>query len=777
MIFRINLTLILLLCVTWGRSQSISFEVVSDIEFLDSSGNKLPLSGVGGFNQPQFYNLDINNDGVLDLFVFDRSGDKIVSLIHDGHGGYRYCPEFDHVFPQEVRFTHWVVLKDYNQDNLPDLWFYNVDWNNSISLYRNITKPTDEHVKFEPADMVLRMYNFNDGGVDSNDVYCESVNIPAIEDVDGDGDIDFMSLQSTGYGVTLFLNNTVENNLPLDPPQYEEVDHCWGDFTEVKETNGIIFKRHISCIPNHYRYLKKKKHSGGSALLLLDMDQDSDMDLVMGNAGLDNLNLLVNGKDDFGKKLDTIIASDTLFPSNTRRAEVVSFAAPFYADVDGDKIKDLIVAVNTEDLSYDYHETGNVLYYRNNGLNDKPVFDFKEDEFLVDKMLDMGGYSAPVLWDVDEDGDLDIIAATDGDYGITRGMSDYLNLFENIGTKNNPVYQLTVKDFLGLKRDSIRHLAPCLGDVDGDGKPELLVGRKDGSLSLYDIIGTGKNATSKWISDHTFGISVYESSAPFLFDVDGDQKMDLLVGAGEGSTTGYFRNISATNIPEFVKQTDTFGKVMTGRNWKLDQYYIPDSMKSYDSLILQDLRKRATPYMVDLDQNGNPEFILADDEGYITIFKDVRQSLADSFLQMKDPFVITKGANDRQCYSFDFGRLAKPAFGDINGDGRMDMVVGNRRGGFQIALGTESCTLGEERKNYWSNKLTLYPNPANDQFYFKGINDPQAYLTIMTINGQKIVQQNVDPTQAVDCSYLEKGVFILQLRTHSGMWVGKLMKL
>ena len=39
----------------------------------------LNLAWIGGFNNPQFSNIDIDLDGDNDLFVFDRSGD--VSLL------------------------------------------------------------------------------------------------------------------------------------------------------------------------------------------------------------------------------------------------------------------------------------------------------------------------------------------------------------------------------------------------------------------------------------------------------------------------------------------------------------------------------------------------------------------------------------------------------------------------------------------------------------------------------------------------------------------------
>ena len=46
----------------------------------DSSVLKLALAG--GLNQPQFSNIDLNGDGKLDLFVFDRTGYRASTYIN-----------------------------------------------------------------------------------------------------------------------------------------------------------------------------------------------------------------------------------------------------------------------------------------------------------------------------------------------------------------------------------------------------------------------------------------------------------------------------------------------------------------------------------------------------------------------------------------------------------------------------------------------------------------------------------------------------------------------
>src|SRR4051812_23026413 len=48
------------------------------------NGNWLKMPWVGGHNYCQFSDIDINLDGIKDLFVFDRTGYKVTTYINGG---------------------------------------------------------------------------------------------------------------------------------------------------------------------------------------------------------------------------------------------------------------------------------------------------------------------------------------------------------------------------------------------------------------------------------------------------------------------------------------------------------------------------------------------------------------------------------------------------------------------------------------------------------------------------------------------------------------------
>ncbi len=46
--------------------------------------NNLPFAWLGGLNNPQFSEADLNNDLINDLFVFDRNGNQVIALLNSG---------------------------------------------------------------------------------------------------------------------------------------------------------------------------------------------------------------------------------------------------------------------------------------------------------------------------------------------------------------------------------------------------------------------------------------------------------------------------------------------------------------------------------------------------------------------------------------------------------------------------------------------------------------------------------------------------------------------
>ena len=79
------------------------FEISSTPVFRDENGSVLSLALAGGLNQPQFSPYDFNQDGTMDLFIFDRTGNKVLIFIAvtvKGVTNYRYDPSYEDFFPK-----------------------------------------------------------------------------------------------------------------------------------------------------------------------------------------------------------------------------------------------------------------------------------------------------------------------------------------------------------------------------------------------------------------------------------------------------------------------------------------------------------------------------------------------------------------------------------------------------------------------------------------------------------------------------------------------------
>ncbi|MCB9251245.1 MAG: T9SS type A sorting domain-containing protein [Flavobacteriales bacterium] len=676
--------LVLISLQVFGQKRELSYRISNAPVFLNQLGDTFHKALLGGLNQPQFQKIDINNDGLKDLLIHDRSGPILLPFINKGDDPiekYQYEPKYVSAFPKMG--NTWFLFVDYDKDGKEDLW---VNLNFKTLLFRNITEASDPVIKFFQVSDYLKAYNFNPPPFpDSNSVSCGNFNVPTIADVDGDGDIDIFSYQANEGNLLLYRNMTVDFNLPLHPPVFDLADFCWGNFRDTA-LDGVKL---ASCPYKIYR-----KHGGGSTLLWFDNDNDGDLDLLMGNAGGDNLIFLKNGKKEFNLDQDSMISYIGHWPQNSDPVKIGSFPAAFMLDVDGDKVQDILVAPNQYERVYPIEEKQQVWFYKNYGSNSFPDFKLEKKNFFTDQIVDHGSYTAPILYDIDGDGDLDLILASNGSHAITDDKNDRLILYRNIGDKKQAVFKLEDEDLWGLSNDSLSLLSLAIGDINGDGKPDLITGNYYGNLYYYKNIGTSTTwAFTTPIKDYK-GINVGESSSPQLVDLDKDGLLDLVIGEKEGNFN-YYRNTGTKTDPEFALVDDTLGNFITNEF----SYYLNPPGYYYTG--------NAAGEIVDLDGDNNYDMIFGGEEGRIRVMKfdrfDQQNFVEDTLVLFDSAYMSYK--------TMDFGTRTRPAVGDLDGDGIPDVLIGNDRGGLHFIKGEVSVTsVAQIRKR---NQPLIYPNPNN----------------------------------------------------------------
>ena len=668
----------------------------------------------GGINSGQFSEIDLNLDGTMDLVVFDKSGNRISPFINN-NGNYIYSPKYRGAFPKA---HDWMLLADYNCDGKNDIYTYS---SAGMAIYENTSS---NNLSFSLVTLLVL-------SPAPNNLYISPVDIPAISDIDYDGDLDILSFGVLGGTISYHKNMAMELIGSCDTVAFEFSESCWGLFYEGLNSY-ILNCPNCQCPPiiDPNTTNSKQKHAG-STLLAIDIDNDNDMDLVLGDVSYNNLNLLINGGDNQNALM---ISVDSVFPqnnSNTIAADMHVYPASYYLDVTNDGIKDLIVTTNSQNNSENFESCW---LYENAGQNNNPDFNFLQTNFMQSEMIDLGKSALPTFYDYNNDSLLDLVVGNYGYHVANNNPISSLALFKNIGTKNIPKYELIDRDWQGISNINLNttlnipalNISPTFGDLNADGKKDMILGDADGKLHYFNNQGGNFN-----ISDpNFFNIDVGYFSQPQLVDVDRDGLLDIIIGEQDGSLN-YCPNSGTTTIAMF----DTIIK-----NWggiDVDTNYISTGYSS--------------PKLI--DSSGVYQLFVGSFTGKIYQFTDIDGNLSGQF----SPIYSSVS------HIWDGGKCAFD-FADINNDNQPEMILGNLSGG--IAYFSSDTLLNDtSTTNTLNNKQTnfsIYPNPASSKITIES--SEMGIIKIINLLGKTIYKARKSSyLTEINTSQFAKGIYILQL--------------
>ena len=333
-----------------------------------------------GINSAQFNEIDLDLDGNKDIVIFDRTGNKLLPFIKKNNQ-YVFAPNFRNSFPD---LHDWVILADYNCDGKNDIYTYSTG---GVAIYKNTSTSS---LSFSlVTDLVMSDY----GGPSPINIYISAVDIPAVSDIDYDGDLDILTFKITGGFVEYHKNLAMETTKSCDTVIFELNESCWGKFYEGLNTYTLNCQN-CQCFFFISHPNAKQKHAG-STLLAIDIDNDQDKDIILGDVSFNNLNLLINGGDNQNADM---ISVDSLFPSNhlnTIPANLEIFPAAYYLDLTNDGVKDLIVTSNSENNSSNFTSCW---LFNNAGTNTNLDLNYTQNNFLQDEMIDLGSVKLPYFF-------------------------------------------------------------------------------------------------------------------------------------------------------------------------------------------------------------------------------------------------------------------------------------------------------------------------------------------------------------------------------------------
>lgn len=575
---------------------------------------------VGGLNACQFGRMDLDGDGVKDLLVFDRHGDRLLCFLNKGGVGeiqYSYTTAFDASFP---KLNNWSVFVDYDGDGKEDIFTYSKGWA-GIKVFRNMS--TADQLDFE---LVIDPYltSFQGGGMVN--ILATDADYPAIVDVDGDGDLDLLTFGVMGTFIEKHLNLSVERYGHRDSLVFERVDQCWGRVAESDEDNVMyldtcLFGMGVAIDKDGFRHR-------GATVAVRDLNGDGLLDLLLADVDYPGLTLLINGGD---AEKALMVSQTEAFPERDP-VRLPSMPVPFFTDIDNDGDDDLLVSpFDPNPMASEGFES--VWLYLNQGTNRHPDFHLITKSFLQEEMFDFGKGAYPVVVDWDGDGLLDIVVGT--------AESNALTWLKNRGTSTDPVYQ--IEEF-PVHIEALTGLVPACYDLDGDGRQELLLGTSEGRMLLYDHDGV--------LLDEDFLHYDKPWSAPCFFDVDRDGAVDLVVGDATGKLTFY------DGSEEFgVRSEEYWGKVDV-RDYDASYYgySVPTLFQWHDEILLA----------------------VGSESGKLFLFDSI---VADADAAFHEASKRWKGMCPDMPETF--GMRSAAVVADLDGDGVQEVVVGNFAGGLQ----------------------------------------------------------------------------------------------
>ena len=705
------------------------------IKGLDNS--ELAFPWIGGLDACQFGTVDLDIDGIKDLVIFDRRGNRTLCFRNKGIQGeiaFEYAPQFLKFFPP---MFEWMILADFNLDGKEDIFTYSPGFA-GIQVYKNTGI---QNVEFEQFVYPYLTSLQSDMYVN---ILATNADYPAITDVDDDGDLDLVTFWTLGGYMELHQNQSIEKYGHADSLDYLKTDFCWGRVGENEESNILYLDTCLfdpSIRRNSVEIADPRSRHRGATIRVEDFTGDGLVDCILADVDYPNLVLLKNG----GEGSTAIFTSqDTAFPSNDQAVRLFSMPVTGKMDVNNDGADDLLVSPFDPNPWVTENEHS-VWLYLNEGSTEQPDYQLYTKSFLQSGMIDVGSVSLPVVADVNQDGLLDLVIGNYGKYKSSyydagRLFSRYrsqLTYYQNIGTQINPVFKFGTDEFAGIMSSSRHGLAPAFADIDLDGITDMLLGSENGYLFFVKQTNEGK-----WeLISHLFqNINAGNWCVPQLFDVDEDGITDLLTGSENGKISFYKGSLSNQMI-QFELVTDYFGKVD-----------VTDYSESYTGY--------STPFFFKT-ANDDLNLVIGSESGVLHHFDQIRGNLEGSFREIASLETLF----DTLVSGWDFGARSSVCVADLDHNGQLELFCGNFSGGIQLLNGSISVvpTIRNLEQKILFN---IYPNPATEKLkLIIEENIPaSSEINIFSITGQLVWSSNTSQNETnIDISALSRGLYCLQL--------------
>jgi FG-GAP-like repeat len=537
----------------------------------DGTFQSASAAALTGGNLSNIAFADFNGDGKIDFAATDsNSNSQTVVYLAQSNGTYLAGAPL--VTAEHVYGACSTAAGDLNGDGKPEIVTANCGSNlEELIVYLNNGDGTFQSGSYyAPAE--------NSAAGTDADLYPVAV---TIADVNGDGKNDIVCSNYTSSDVTILLGNG-DGTVRVPNVGYSTGGNA-GYPAVVADFNGdgladiIIPDENYSLVylqgygdgsfraaNDYYAPIFDDYGANSTAIASGDFNGDGYPDFVVGNSGYNQYGVSTIGITVFLSRSDGTLAPGVNYGSGG------NFVGVAVADFDGDKILDIAAVDDTNNLVQIFHGKGDGTFtmtssystggsdswfvvtgdFNGDGHPDLAVANWNSENLTVLLNDGTGAFLPSVIYpvsanvdsigaaDLNGDGFLDLIAIDSypGAVSVLLGNPD--GTFQTANTSSWGY------NYLG-------NLA--VGDLDGDGIPDLAVTVDDGTS-----VGSTGLAVAKGNGDGSFQPPVFYSTTmqnlvfnqPYpgdvkMFDLDGDGRLDLLYTNENYGTVGILFNTGA----------------------------------------------------------------------------------------------------------------------------------------------------------------------------------------------------------------------------------------
>ena len=366
-----------------------------------------------------------------------------------------------------------------------------------------------------------------------------------------------------------------------------------------------------------------------------------------------------------------------------------------------------------------------------------------EPMFLAgEKILDVPDaiYAAPTWHDVDGDGRPELVVGVKRQvYGIDGTLERYEGrgyVLENRGTPEKPVFDFAKATDLGVNGEPLVHVQDgtvenytgcwgfqaAFGDIDGDGKVDLVLGGLYGELTVY----RGKGVAGEYEEKEFFPAGVapvrhVKRSHVGLYDLDGDGADELIVGYMNGISDDSLEigGEGGVAVYKYASGSLTDGRVL--RDLAGVEINSPNKALEYGGPVVA-VTSRMGPSFADIDGDGIDDLVSGSSLGGVFYFPGEATNALGKASSWSARGVRLLPEVTKQSVMPPRSRCF---VADMTEDGILDLIVG-------YADGTVYLYRGTETKGF-NLPSAAYPDLVIDTKF------PTTYGTIVGVSGASTV--------------------------------------